>query len=128
MYPEDLHYYKEHQWVRVGADGIGIVGITFYAQEQLGEVIYVDLPEVGAQMEQFAKLGEIESVKAVSDVFCPVSGQVVAVNEKLKDSPESVNQEPYGEGWMLHLKMSDPSEVEALMTAADYERLIAEAT
>ena len=128
MYPEDLHYYKEHQWVRVGADGIGIVGITFYAQEQLGEVIYVDLPEVDAQMEQFAKLGEIESVKAVSDVFCPVSGQVVAVNEKLKDSPESVNQEPYGEGWMLHLKMSDPSEVEALMTAADYERLIAEAT
>ena len=127
MYPNDLRYYKEHQWVRAGDDGIGVVGITSFAQEQLGDVVYVDLPEVGTRVEQSGKFGEIESVKTVSDLLCPVSGEVVATNQRLKDMPELVNEEPYGEGWMLRVQMSDPPEIEQLMTAEGYEGAVAEA-
>ena len=127
MYPSDLRYDKGHAWVRAGEDSIAVVGITSFAQEQLGDVVYVALPEVGTRVEQSGKFGEIESVKTVSDLFCPVSGEVVATNARLKDTPELVNEEPYGEGWMLRVKMSDPSKVERLMTAEEYEGAVAEA-
>jgi len=127
MYPKDLRYYKEHEWVRAGKDGVATVGISHFAQEQLGDIVYVALPEVGAKFQAFAKFGEIESVKTVSDLFLPVTGEVVALNEKLKDSPELVNKEPYGDGWMLRLKMSNPAEFAALMTADQYEALVSKA-
>jgi len=126
MHPTELGYFKEHEWVRSESDGIAVVGITEFAQEQLGDVVFVELPEVGAQLDQFAKIGEIESVKAVNDLFTPVSGSVVEINARLKDAPELVNQEPYGEGWMFRIKLRDPSEVDGLLDAVAYEQLVAE--
>lgn len=127
MFPKDLRYYKEHEWVRVEKDGTAVVGITHFAQEQLGDVVYVDLPNAGTKVDQFGKFGEIESVKAVNDLFCPLSGEVVAVNPKLKDKPELVNQEPYGEGWMLRVKMRDAAELTRLMTAEAYQKMVQQA-
>ena len=126
MYPTGLRYFKEHEWVKSESDGIALVGITEFAQQQLGDVVFVDLPEVGAELDQFAQIGEIESVKAVNDLFTPVSGAVVEINARLKDAPELVNQEPYGEGWMFRIKLRDPSEVDGLLDAAAYELLVAE--
>lgn len=123
--PADLRYSKEHEWVRV-EDGVGVVGITDYAQDQLGDIVYLDLPEAGATVAQYAKMGEIESVKAVSDLFSPVSGEVVEVNAEATDSPELVNSEPYGRGWLIKVRLSDPNEVDALLTAEAYQELIAE--
>ncbi len=123
--PADLRYSKEHEWVRV-EDGIGVIGITDYAQDQLGDIVYLDLPEAGATVAQYEKMGEIESVKAVSDLFSPVSGEVVEVNAEATDAPELVNNEPYGRGWLIKVRLRDPNEVASLLTAEAYEALIAE--
>jgi glycine cleavage system H protein len=123
--PPELRYSKEHEWVRVEGD-IATVGITDYAQEQLGDLVYLDLPKVGTAVHQFEKLGEIESVKAVSDLFSPVSGEVTERNEEAVKSPELVNQDPYGRGWLVRLSLSDASEVDKLLTADQYEELVAQ--
>lgn len=122
--PADLRYSKEHEWVRAEGD-IATVGITDYAQDQLGDIVYLDLPAVGAAVAQFEKMGEIESVKAVSDLFSPVSGEVVETNQEAVDAPELVNQEPYGRGWLLKVRLRDAAEVEALLSPEAYQELIA---
>jgi glycine cleavage system H protein len=123
--PADLRYTKEHEWLRV-EDGVGTVGITDYAQDQLGDIVFVELPAAGAQLTHLQKLGEIESVKAVSELFSPVSGEVVEVNAALADSPQLVNESPYGEGWMLKVRLSDPSELDTLLSAAQYDEYLAQ--
>jgi glycine cleavage system H protein len=123
--PPELRYAKEHEWVRVEGD-IATLGITDHAQEQLGDLVYLDLPKVGAAVRQFEKLGEIESVKAVSDLFSPVSGEVTERNEEAVKSPELVNQDSYGRGWLVRLSLSDASEVDKLLTAEQYEELVAQ--
>ena len=119
MYPENYRYTKEHEWVLVEGD-TGTVGITDHAQEELGDIVYVDLPKVGAHIEQGKSLGSVESVKAVSDVYCPVSGEVTEINPTLADKPESLNTDPHGAAWLVKLKLSAPAEVEGLMSAAEY--------
>jgi glycine cleavage system H protein len=123
--PAELRYSKEHEWVRVEGD-IATVGITDHAQEQLGDLVYLELPKVGTAVRQFEKLGEIESVKAVSDLFSPVSGEVTERNEEAVKSPELVNQDPYGRGWLVRLTLSDASEVDKLLTAEQYKELVAQ--
>jgi glycine cleavage system H protein len=118
--PEDLHYSKDHEWVRVEGE-IAVVGITDFAQNSLGDVVYVELPKVGEQFAANEPFGSVESVKAVSEVFSPVTGEVAGANESLNDEPEKVNQDPYGEGWMIRMKLSNPGEVDSLLTAAEYE-------
>ena len=118
--PEDLHYSKDHEWVRVDGDQ-AIIGITDYAQNSLGDVVYVELPKAGEEFAANEPFGSVESVKAVSEVFTPIAGAVVAINESLADEPESVNSDPYGQGWMIRLQMSNPGEVDSLLTAAEYE-------
>lgn len=118
--PSDLKYSKEHEWARVEGD-TAVIGITTFAADQLGDVVYVDLPEVGAEVGQFDKFGEIESVKTVSDLFSPVGGKVIEVNDAIKDSPEVVNTDTYGEGWLLKVQISDPAQLDALMDASAYE-------
>ncbi|OFW40428.1 MAG: glycine cleavage system protein H [Acidobacteria bacterium RIFCSPLOWO2_12_FULL_67_14b] len=122
-YPTDLKYTKEHEWIRVD-DGAGAVGITDFAQQQLGDVVYVELPDVGATMTQGAVFGTIESVKAVSELFAPVSGEVLEVNASLKDRPELVNSKPH-DTWLVKVKLANPGETASLMDAAGYEALIA---
>ena len=124
--PSDRRYTKEHEWVRV-EDNMGTVGITDYAQDQLGDIVYVDLPSPGTQVKQLEKLGEIESVKAVSDLYSPVSGEVVEVNQGVNDRPELVNQSPYEEGWLVRVRLADPAELDNLLTAKQYDELIAQA-
>lgn len=124
MYPSDLKYTKEHEWAR--AEGrFATVGVTHYAQDSLGDVVFVSLPAKGADVTQFAKFGEIESVKAVSDLFSPVGGKVVEVNDAATSSPELVNKDPYGMGWLIKVELSDPGQVNGLMDAAAYQKLIA---
>ena len=118
--PENLHYSKDHEWVRVETD-TAVVGITDHAQEQLGDVVYVELPKPGEEFAAHESFGSVESVKAVSEIFTPVSGKVAEVNQSLNDEPEKVNNDPYGEGWMIKIKMSNSSEVDSLLTAAEYE-------
>ena len=118
--PEDLHYSKDHEWVRVDGDQ-AIIGITDYAQNSLGDVVYVELPKAEDEFAASESFGSVESVKAVSEVFTPVAGVVVKINESLADEPESVNSDPYGQGWMIRLKMANPGEVDSLLTAAEYE-------
>jgi glycine cleavage system H protein len=118
--PDDLHYSKDHEWVRVEGN-IAVVGITDYAQDSLGDVVYVELPKVGDEFAANESFGSVESVKAVSEVFSPVSGEIVGINETLNDEPEKVNQDPYSEGWMIRIQMSNPGEVDSLLTAAEYE-------
>ena len=125
MNPEDLKYSKEHEWARVDGN-TAVVGITQFAAEQLGDVVYVDLPASGSDIEQFGKFGEIESVKTVSDLFSPVGGKIVEVNDGIKDSPEKVNEDTYGEGWLLKIEISDLAQLDGLMDAAGYEAHIAE--
>jgi glycine cleavage system H protein len=120
MYPEELKYSKEHEWVRMNGS-IAEVGVTVFAQESLGDVVFVDLPEAGTEVEQFAKFGEIESVKAVSDLFSPVGGKIVEVNSEATDRPEAVNEEPYGSGWLIKVEISDTAQLDVLMDAATYE-------
>ena len=118
--PEDLHYSKDHEWVRVDGDQ-AIIGITDYAQNSLGDVVYVELPKAEDEFAASESFGSVESVKAVSEVFTPIAGTVVTINEALADDPENVNSDPYGQGWMVRLKMSNPGEVDSLLTAAEYE-------
>jgi glycine cleavage system H protein len=118
-YPDDLRYSKEHEWVRV--DGAqATIGITSFAADELGDIVFVELPEPGAEIRQFGTFGVIESVKAVSDLYAPVSGEVTEVNEALRDRPELVNGDPFGEGWIARLTLSDPAELDGLMDAAAY--------
>jgi glycine cleavage system H protein len=119
-YPDELLYHSEHDWARVEGDS-ATFGITWYAQDALGEVVFFDPPEVGAQVKKDEPYTEVESVKAVSDVFAPLSGEVVEVNDVLADKPETINEDPYGEGWLVKVKLSDTSETESLMDAAAYE-------
>ena len=121
LYPDDLKYSSEHEWARMADGGTVEVGITYFAQDTLGDVVFVELPEVGSRVDQFDKFGEIESVKAVSDLFSPVSGTVTAINEELEQSPELVNSDPYGDGWIMEVKLADLSDLDELMDAATYE-------
>jgi glycine cleavage system H protein len=123
MCPEELLYTKEHEWVRVD-DAVAVIGITEYAQDQLGDVVYVELPEVGTQVEQFARCGSIESVKTVSDLYAPISGEVVNINDALNEQPELVNNEPYGSGWVAEIQVRDTQELDNLLSASEYEKLI----
>jgi glycine cleavage system H protein len=125
MYPSDLKYAKEHEWVRVEGD-TATIGISDFAQDQLGEVVYVDLPSEGDEVTAGESFGEIESVKSVSELFSPLSGEVVKVNEALDDAPETVNEDPYGEGWMIVVKMSDATQADELMDASAYEAFVSE--
>jgi glycine cleavage system H protein len=125
--PVDLKYTKEHEWAKIEGDRARI-GITAFAQEQLGDVVFVELPKVGAKVTSMSTFGVVESVKAVSDLYAPVSGEVLDVNTELAKKPELVNADPYGQGFMLVVKPVDPKELDSLMSAADYERLIAEAS
>ncbi len=122
--PPDLRYTREHEWAKVEGDRARI-GITAFAQEQLGDVVFVELPKVGAKVTAMKTFGVVESVKAVSDLFAPVTGEVVEVNAELPKKPELVNSDPYGQGWMLVIRMSSPQESDGLMSAGDYEKLIA---
>ena len=123
MYPNNFHYTKDHEWVAVNGD-TATVGITDYAQNHLGDVVYIELPAVGKHMEVHQTIGSIESVKAVSEVFSPVSGEVVEANIELNNSPEAVNQDPYSKGWIIRLKMKNKGDLQALMSAADYEKYL----
>ena len=118
--PEDLHYSKDHEWVRVDGDQ-AIIGITDYAQDSLGDVVYVELPKLGDSFAANESFGSVESVKAVSEVFTPVTGEVVQINESLADEPEKVNSDPYGTGWMIRVRLSNGGEVDSLLSAAEYE-------
>ena len=122
-YPEDLKYHPEHDWARIEGD-TATFGITWYAQDALGEVVFYDPPEVGATVTANQTYAEVESVKAVSDVFSPLSGEVTDVNEALSDAPEKINDDPYGEGWLVKVKLSDPSEVESLLDVGAYKELL----
>jgi glycine cleavage system H protein len=124
MVPTDLRYTKDHEWVRVEGDE-ATVGITEYAAGQLGDIVFVELPDAGRTLDQFATFGVVESVKAVSDLFAPVSGEVVTTNEALTGSPELVNADPHGGGWMIRIKLAKPEEVDELLDAAAYDELIA---
>ena len=124
MVPEELRYTKDHEWVRV-EDGVATVGITQYAADQLGDIVFVELPEVGRSLEQFATFGVVESVKAVSDLFSPLSGSVTATNEDLAAKPELVNSDPYGGGWMVRLEVGDAGQLDDLLDASAYDALIA---
>ncbi|MCH7800003.1 MAG: glycine cleavage system protein GcvH [Chloroflexi bacterium] len=124
MNPPDLKYSKEHEWVKTETDTVVVIGITEFAQENLGDVVFVEIPDVGADLTQFEKMGEIESVKAVSDLFSPVSGRVMERNEALIDSPELVNEGPYEQGWMLKVELSNASELDGLLSVGDYEAFL----
>ena len=124
MYPDDRRYTKDHEWVQLAGDR-ATVGITDYAQKQLGDVVYVELPEVGRTLKAHEPFGTVESVKAVSELFCPVAGEVSEVNAGLSGAPERINADPHGGAWMIRLKVSDPAEVAALMDAAAYAALVA---
>ncbi|HKH18836.1 MAG TPA: glycine cleavage system protein GcvH [Solirubrobacteraceae bacterium] len=119
-YPSDLKYHEEHDWARIDGD-IATFGITWYAQDQLGEVVFFDVPEVGKTVRMGDPYAEVESVKAVSDVIAPLSGEIVEVNEALSNGPEAINEDPYDSGWMVRVRLSDPSEVDSLMDAAGYQ-------
>ena len=119
-YPSDLRYHAEHDWARVDGD-VATCGITWYAQEQLGEVVFFDPPEVGATVTKDEPYAEVESVKAVSDVIAPVSGEIVEVNDALSSGPEAINDDPYGEGWLVRVRLADPSQVDELMDADAYQ-------
>jgi len=123
MYPGDLKYMESHEWVRC-EDDIATVGITFYAQQEIQDVVYVELPEVGTVVEQQKEFGVIESVKSAFDLYSPVSGEVIEANESLEDAPELVNEAPYGEGWMMKIKMTDTGELNNLMTSEEYQAVI----
>ncbi len=122
-YPDNLHYTKDHEWIRVEGD-TGTIGITDFAQEQLGDVVHVQLPRVGEKFEAHTNFGEIESVKTFSELFSPASGEVLEINEALADAPELVNSDPYGGGWMIKVKLSKASEIDALLNASEYEDFV----
>lgn len=125
MYPENFRYTKEHEWVNVEG-GTGTIGITDHAQKELGDIVYVDLPKVGTVIEKGKTIGSVESVKAVSDIYSPVSGEVTAVNDLLTSSPEKLNEDPHGAAWLVKIKLSSPGETSDLMSAADYQKYAGE--
>ena len=125
-YPEDLKYHREHDWARIAGDE-ATVGVTWFAQDSLGELVHFEAPEPGAAVSKDASYGEVESVKAVSDVVAPLSGEILEVNQAVVDAPELVNADPYGDGWLLRIRLSDPAEVEALLDLDAYKQLVAEA-
>jgi glycine cleavage system H protein len=125
-YPGELRYYKEHDWVRVEEDD-AVFGISWFAQDALGEIVYVSLPEVGDLVDEGAKYGELESVKAVSDIYAPLGGEVVAVNDRLNDEPGVINEDPYGAGWIVRVRMSDRAQLDGLMDADAYRQFLTEA-
>ena len=124
-YPDDLRYHPEHDWARVDGDE-AVMGVTWFAQDSLGELVHYEPPEVGATVTKDQSYGEVESVKAVSDLISPLSGEVLEVNQKVVDEPETVNEDPYGDGWLIRIRLSDPSEVDALLDAEAYRTVLAE--
>lgn len=123
MYPEQYRYTKEHEWVRVEG-GTGVMGITFHAQKELGDIVYVDLPKPGTMVEQGKTIGSVESVKAVSDIYSPLTGEVVEVNESLSQTPEKLNEDPHGDAWLVKIRLANPGEINSLLSAADYQSYI----
>jgi glycine cleavage system H protein len=123
MYPENFRYTKEHEWVQIAGE-VGIVGITDHAQKELGDIVYVDLPKVGTPVEKGKPLGSVESVKAVSDIYAPVSGEVIEVNDVLTNKPETLNEDPHGAGWLVKIKLSVSGEIQQLLSAEDYQKYI----
>ena len=126
MYPDDRRYSKEHEWVLIEGDGRALVGITEYAQEQLGDVVFVELSEPGTKLDQYGKMGEIESVKAVSDIYTPLAGEVAEINQAIVDKPELVNTDPHGDGWLARLASVDSNQLDTLLTADAYESYLSE--
>jgi len=124
-YPDDLKYHPEHDWARIDGDE-AVLGITWYAQDALGELVHYEAPDVGATVSKDASYGEVESVKAVSDLISPLSGEVLDVNQKVVDEPETVNDEPYGGGWLIRIRLGNPVEVDSLLDAGEYAKLLAE--
>jgi glycine cleavage system H protein len=124
-YPEDLKYHREHDWARIEGDE-ATCGVTWFAQDALGELVHFEAPAEGSSVSKDGSYGEVESVKAVSDVIAPLSGEIVAVNEKVVEAPETVNEDPYGEGWLIRVRLSEPSELDSLLDAAEYKRHLAE--
>jgi len=123
--PKNLKYHKEHDWARIEGD-VATLGVTDYAQESLGDIVYIELPEVGAEVSAGTSYAEIESVKAVSDVFAPVSGTVIEANDEVVDAPELINESPYEDGWLIKVKLTDPGEADELLSAEEYEEMLAE--
>jgi glycine cleavage system H protein len=123
-YPDDLRYHDQHDWARLEGDEHAVFGITWYAQDALGEVVFYDPPEVGATIQKDSSYAEVESVKAVSDVIAPMSGEIVEINDSLEDTPESINQDPYGEGWLVKVRLTAPAEAEGLLGADEYRKLL----
>jgi glycine cleavage system H protein len=123
LYPDDLKYSREHEWARISG-GEATVGITHFAQDKLGDVVFVELPKAGAELKQMDEFGVVESVKTVSNLFCPLSGKVIEVNDELASKPELVNEDPYGKGWIVKVKMSNPADASKLLGAAEYKKLI----
>ncbi len=123
MYPSDYHYSKDHEWVKIEGD-TAVMGITDFAQKQLGDVVYIELPAVGAVLGVHQTIGVVESVKAVSDVYSPLSGRVIEVNAALNDAPETLNQDPHGKGWIIKLQIKDKAELESLLSASEYETFV----
>jgi glycine cleavage system H protein len=123
-YPDDLLYHDQHDWARLEGDDQAVFGITWYAQDSLGEVVFYDPPELGAEIVKDSSYAEVESVKAVSDVVAPLSGEIVAVNDSLVDAPEKVNEDPYGEGWLVKVRLTSPEEAGTLLDAAEYRKLL----
>ena len=123
-YPDDLLYHDQHDWARLEGDDHAVFGITWYAQDSLGEVVFYDPPEVGATVDKDASYAEVESVKAVSDVIAPLSGEVVEVNEDLENAPERINEDPYGSGWLVKVRLSSPGEADALLSAEEYRKML----
>ena len=121
MNPADRYYSTEHEWVLVNQDNMVSIGITEYAQDELGDLVFVELPATGTIVENMGKLGEVESVKSVSDIFCPISGEVVEINQEAIESPEIINEDPYGKGWLIRLDPSNPDQLDQLMSASEYE-------
>jgi glycine cleavage system H protein len=122
-YPENYRYTKEHEWASV-QEGAAIIGITYHAQHELGDIVYVDLPKVGTQVEQGKSLGSVESVKAVSDIYSPVTGEVIEVNETLATAPEKLNDDPHGEAWLVKVKLSSPEQMKSLLTSSQYQEYV----
>jgi glycine cleavage system H protein len=123
-YPDELLYHDQHDWARLEGDEHAVFGVTWYAQDSLGEVVFYDPPEVGATVDKDSSYAEVESVKAVSDVIAPLSGEIVEVNEALADAPERINEDPYGEGWLVRVKLSAPAEADSLLGASEYRKLL----
>ena len=124
-YPDDLKYHQEHDWARIEGDE-AVLGVTWFAQDSLGELVHYEPPEAGTEITKDSSYGEVKSVKAVSEVIAPLSGEVVSVNQKVVDEPETVNNDPYGEGWLVRIRLSDPSEADALLDSAAYKQVVAE--